>query len=175
MIWYGRYANVNRSSITYVADQLDCLLVCHKSQSQQSPQKGTGEEESVAVLRVFEALTKDMRRLTDLPLAIHSVQGISPAFRETEVRLALLCDCKDDCYALRIFDVLQVFPPIPCTVVRHGIRLGEKGSPLGKVMVPAQTREKELAPWTSPLRGVGNLFDCFYCSWTNPVCMLSVS
>ena len=71
-----------------MANQIDSLLVPHKS-SQQSHQKGTGEEESIGVLKAFEALTKDMRRLTDLPLAIHSVQGITPAFRETEVRLML--------------------------------------------------------------------------------------
>ena len=37
------------------------------------------------------------------------------------------------------------------------MRLGDKGSPLGKVMVPAQSKERELPPWTLPLKGKGLL------------------
>jgi U3 small nucleolar RNA-associated protein 22 len=125
-----KYADIEPSSITYLASQIDSLLV----PSEQRHQKGTGEEESIGVLKAFDALTNDMRRLRDLPLAIHSVQGIDPAFRETEV-----------------------FPPIPWTAIQHGVHLGEKGSPLGKVIVPTQSKEKDLPPWILPLKVVCHL------------------
>lgn len=45
---------------------------------------GTGEETNQAVLRSFDSLVKLLRKL-DLPLAFHSIQGLSPVLRGTEV------------------------------------------------------------------------------------------
>ncbi|XP_062516518.1 nucleolar protein 6-like isoform X2 [Corticium candelabrum] len=128
-----KYASIDSLTVMYVADQLDCLLVPHRSSFEHS-QKGTGEEKSVSVLKAYESLTKDMRRLTDLPLGIHSIQGTSPAFRETEV-----------------------FPPIPCGFFGHGVGLSERTLSLGKVMVPAQSRNKGIPSWMQPLKVVCHL------------------
>ncbi len=45
----------------------------------------TGEEVGHRVLEVFTELSKELRQLSDLPLSITSLQGISPTFRHTEV------------------------------------------------------------------------------------------
>ena len=39
----------------------------------------------MAVMEVFAELSRELRQLKDLPLAIASLQGASPAFRHTEV------------------------------------------------------------------------------------------
>eukprot|EP00118_Oscarella_pearsei_P016238 m.153613 g.153613 ORF g.153613 m.153613 type:complete len:984 (+) comp38622_c1_seq1:233-3184(+) len=72
-----KYGRVDSSFIVYWADQLDCIL--------RSPSGGTGEEERSAIFTTFESFTRDLRKLTDLPLAIQSLQGTSAVFRETEV------------------------------------------------------------------------------------------
>ena len=45
----------------------------------------TGEEISHRVLQAFENLNKQLRNLSQLPLAVISVVGTSPVFRHTEV------------------------------------------------------------------------------------------
>ena len=51
----------------------------------------TGEEAAQAVLDVFMELSKELRQLKDLPLAINSLQGTSPVFRHTEVVRLSVC------------------------------------------------------------------------------------
>lgn len=46
---------------------------------------GTGEEATLKVLKVFDALEKELKSLTDLPLSISGVEGFSPVFRYTDV------------------------------------------------------------------------------------------
>ena len=53
--------------------------------SDPAPHPSTGEEVAVAVMEVFAELSRELRQLKDLPLAIASLQGASPAFRHTEV------------------------------------------------------------------------------------------
>ena len=54
----------------------------------------TGEEVGKGVCEVFTELSKDLRQLKDLPLAITSLQGTSPVFRHTEVCVCVcMCVC----------------------------------------------------------------------------------
>ena len=46
---------------------------------------GTGEELNVRIHHAFDKLSKQLRGLKDLPLAITSVQGLHPVFRDAEV------------------------------------------------------------------------------------------
>ena len=46
---------------------------------------GTGEESQSDVCKVYDALCKQLRGLTDLPLDINAIHGLSPLFRATEV------------------------------------------------------------------------------------------
>ncbi|XP_078616347.1 nucleolar protein 6-like [Branchiostoma floridae x Branchiostoma japonicum] len=46
---------------------------------------GTGDEENVTVMRVYNDLCRILRGLQDLPLNITSIQGTSPVFRYAEV------------------------------------------------------------------------------------------
>ena len=46
---------------------------------------GTGEEATLQVLKVYDALEKELKSLTDLPLLISGVEGFSPVFRYTDV------------------------------------------------------------------------------------------
>ena len=75
----SRHGGVDPESITYVADQLDCVL-----QTAGSSDSGTGDEQAQRVTQVYDALCKQIRAL-DLPLNANSLQGISPVFRGAEV------------------------------------------------------------------------------------------
>lgn len=70
----------------------------------------TGEEMSHRVLQIFEDLNKQLRNLSQLPLAVTSVVGTSPVFRHTEV-----CSSNPP-YCVSSFCVIcKVFPPVPWT------------------------------------------------------------
>ena len=45
----------------------------------------TGEESQQEVMKVFSELSGQLRDIPDLPLAVNSLQGTSPLFRQTEV------------------------------------------------------------------------------------------
>ena len=57
----------------------------------------TGEEVGKGVCEVFTELSKDLRQLKDLPLAITSLQGTSPVFRHAEV-----CVCVRACMCAHV-------------------------------------------------------------------------
>ncbi|XP_071965006.1 nucleolar protein 6-like [Antedon mediterranea] len=82
-----RFASLDPESIHCVAGQLDCILKPPKPDSTASKglSRGTGEEQSYSITQVYDSLNKQLRALKDLPLAVTSVQGISPTFRHTEV------------------------------------------------------------------------------------------
>nr|CAD7443268.1 unnamed protein product [Timema bartmani] len=69
--------------VTYVADQYETLIK-HSKVKPADFEYGTGEEATLAVLSVFNELSKQVRELNDLPLEIISVQGTSPVFRYTD-------------------------------------------------------------------------------------------
>lgn len=83
-----RHAGIQPPSVHYVADQVDPLLhlpVKFKSQSDAQLPYGTGEEQNVRLLHVYDELCKMVRKLSNLPLTITSMQGTSPCFRYAEV------------------------------------------------------------------------------------------
>lgn len=92
---FQRHAGVPPKQITVVINQLDELL--KPVELSPRPQKGknknhsptypldTGEEKHLEVFSAYLALSKVLRQLTDIPLGISSVQGISPVFRHAEV------------------------------------------------------------------------------------------
>nr|CAD7411264.1 unnamed protein product [Timema poppensis] len=69
--------------VTYVADQYETLIK-HSKVKPADFEYGTGEEATLAVLSVFNELSKQVRELNELPLEIISVQGTSPVFRYTD-------------------------------------------------------------------------------------------
>lgn len=75
-----RHGDVDTSSFTYVASQLDCVLQTRA----ESANSGTGEEDAERVNQVYNTLCKQIRAL-ELPLSVSSLQGISPVFRGAEV------------------------------------------------------------------------------------------
>ena len=85
MILSSRHGGVDPALLTFVANQLDCVLQMHG----RSCDNGTGDEEAQSVLQVYNALCKQIRAL-DLPLNVNSIQGISSVFRGTEVRKTLI-------------------------------------------------------------------------------------
>ena len=78
--FFSRHGDVDTSSFTYVASQLDCVLQTHA----ESSNGGTGEEDAQRVNQVYNTLCKQIRAL-ELPLSVSSLQGISPVFRGAEV------------------------------------------------------------------------------------------
>lgn len=81
-----RHFGIEQSSLISRASCLDSLLTLPtKGSLQDLPPYGTGEEANVLVIRSFDTLSKMLRGLSDLPLTVTSVQGVSPIFRYTEV------------------------------------------------------------------------------------------
>merc|ERR1719239_653369 len=72
-----RHCGVDRSLVNYVGAELDCVL--------RDGKRGTGEELSLAALKAFEDVSRAVRNVSSLPLAINSVQGTHPVFRHTDV------------------------------------------------------------------------------------------
>lgn len=64
---------------------MDGLLHVNLLPKGDNPNYGTGEEQSLEVLKAFEQVNKIIRTLTTLPLSIHSVQGTHPVFRHADV------------------------------------------------------------------------------------------
>lgn len=74
-----RQGGVDPGSLTFVANQLDCVLL-----TAGSTDHGTGDEQTQRVIQVYNTLCKQIRAL-ELPLSVNSLQGISPVFRGAEV------------------------------------------------------------------------------------------
>ena len=62
-----------------------------KSSSDDQLPYGTGEEQNVSLLHVYDELCKMVRKLSDLPLTITSMQGTAPCFRYAEVGIIIEC------------------------------------------------------------------------------------
>ncbi|XP_028408170.1 nucleolar protein 6-like isoform X2 [Dendronephthya gigantea] len=81
---------IDPSNILFTSDGLDSLLkqkvklTSSNKKNDKHFENGTGEEAIQAVIRSYESLVKLLRQL-DLPLAVHSIQGLSPVLRGTEV------------------------------------------------------------------------------------------
>ncbi|WAQ98963.1 NOL6-like protein [Mya arenaria] len=91
------HAGIPANCVQYIGGQLNsmlCLPVTMSNEPNTLP-FGTGDEQSADLMKAYDDVCKKLRQLTDLPLTINSVQGVSPCFRFTEV-----------------------FPPLPCTF-RH--------------------------------------------------------
>lgn len=89
---------------------------------------GTGEEATLQVLNSFNKLEKELTSLTDLPLTVSGVQGLSPVFRYTDVfpPLATVHRIDDrimkegeNCFLMKENDVVMVpryVSPIEATI-----------------------------------------------------------
>lgn len=77
--------------ITSTGPVLDQLLYrnCYAPRSQTSTTAiaslPTGEEQHVEVLKVFAELSRQLRQLKGIPLAVTTTRGSSPVFRHAEV------------------------------------------------------------------------------------------
>ena len=78
-----RHGGVDPSAVTYIGNQLDCVLQRNADNSDLTV-SSTGEEDAQRIIQVLDSLCKQIRGL-DLPLNISSLQGISPVFRGAEV------------------------------------------------------------------------------------------
>uniref|UniRef100_A0A2C9LX97 Nucleolar protein 6 n=1 Tax=Biomphalaria glabrata TaxID=6526 RepID=A0A2C9LX97_BIOGL len=85
----SKHYGISKDSVQYMEGKLDSLLHLNVSSKEARDEYGTGEEQSLSVLRSFEELNRVIRALSSIPLAIHSVSGIHPVFRHTEVFPAL--------------------------------------------------------------------------------------
>ena len=89
-----RHGSIDPSKVLFTSDGLDSLLkqnvklTSSNKKNEQHLEHGTGEEANQAVTRSYESLVKLLRSL-DLPLSFHSIQGLSPVLRGTEVSLVL--------------------------------------------------------------------------------------
>ncbi len=72
-----------RDTVTFVSNQLDVVLKLQ--QKKKTVSYGTGEEQHLDIMKAYDSLTKQLRSLDGLPLAIHSIQGTSAAFRFAQV------------------------------------------------------------------------------------------
>ncbi|CAG5125475.1 unnamed protein product [Candidula unifasciata] len=84
-----RHCGVPRRSVHYMAGKLDSLLHLNLASKNENLIYGTGEEQSLAVIRAYDQVNRALRALTSLPLSIHSIQGIHPVFRHSDVFPAL--------------------------------------------------------------------------------------
>ena len=75
---FFRHTNIPKNSVHFTGRQLTNVL--HRTSL-----SGTGEEEHAAVLSTYDSLCHQIRAMKDLPLAISTIQGISPVFRYSEV------------------------------------------------------------------------------------------
>ena len=79
---------MNSSHVTFTTshfDQVISLPYYINNDNSDSEICSTGEEMSHRALQAFEDLNKQLRNLSQLPLAVTSVVGTSPVFRHTEV------------------------------------------------------------------------------------------
>ncbi|XP_011302572.1 nucleolar protein 6 [Fopius arisanus] len=87
--------DISKSEYFYAGDQIDEFLKYRKTKLIKFPY-GTGEEATLQTLQVFNSLEKELTGLTELPLSITGVQGISPVFRYTDVFPPLATGYKAD-------------------------------------------------------------------------------
>ncbi|KAL7016232.1 hypothetical protein ACKWTF_009968 [Chironomus riparius] len=72
--------NIINDKIVYNAKQFDIVI-----RSVFNELDETNEERSLAAIRAFDEMSKELRNLNDLPLEIVSVLGTDPVFRYTDV------------------------------------------------------------------------------------------
>jgi len=82
-----RHAGLARNHLTVVSGQIECVLNMPKRKKGGVSKGvyGTGEEQHSQILQTMDDLTKTLRSLDDLPLAIHSVQGADDVYRYASV------------------------------------------------------------------------------------------
>ncbi|XP_034171311.2 nucleolar protein 6 Mat89Ba [Osmia lignaria lignaria] len=73
-----------RNHFIYIADEMEELLKLRKVKITHFAY-GTGEEAALKAINTLNGLEKELMSLTDIPLAIHGVQGASAVFRYTDV------------------------------------------------------------------------------------------
>ena len=100
---------VNWERVKFMAGQLDPLIGIQSLRGSGIKYR-TGEEQHTAVLQAYDQLSKVLRGMRELPLAIHSIQGTSPALRYAET-----------------------FPPLAATAPPTGRESGQR-------MVPGEDR-----------------------------------
>ncbi|CAL1536080.1 unnamed protein product [Lymnaea stagnalis] len=81
----NRHCGIPKANVHYMEGKLDTLLHLKLAPKDSLQHYGTGEEQSLAVLQAFDQLNRAVRALTTMPLAIHSVTGIHPVFRHSDV------------------------------------------------------------------------------------------
>lgn len=72
--------NISPGKINYVANQFDVTIRTIFNELNE-----TNEERSLAAIRAFDEVSKELRNLSNLPLEIVSVLGIDSSFRYTDV------------------------------------------------------------------------------------------
>ncbi|KAJ9582596.1 hypothetical protein L9F63_023055, partial [Diploptera punctata] len=122
------------SSLLYVADQLEPLLERHSIQP-AGFEYGTGEEASVRVISVVDALSKQLRQVEDIPLEVTGIRATSAVMRYCEVLppLAMLPkthkyhpESRENCHVLKMDNPTAIAPRfIP--VIEGVIQLGMSG------------------------------------------------
>jgi len=112
-----RHGGVDPGSLTFVANQLDCVLL-----TAGSSDSGTGDEQTQRVIQVYNTLCKQIRAL-ELPLSVNSLQGISPVFRGAEV-----------------------FPPSPCFRNSKVKPSSDNEKLADNVLVPSETKNTRWCP-----------------------------
>ncbi|XP_072050523.1 nucleolar protein 6-like [Amphiura filiformis] len=88
--------DMSSSSTSSVSTKKDKSKKDRKEQTERTESSlQSGEEENVAVIQAYTNLSKCLRKLEGLPLAITSVQGVSPVFRYAEVFPPSTCQTKE--------------------------------------------------------------------------------
>ncbi|XP_054710530.1 nucleolar protein 6-like [Uloborus diversus] len=83
---FKRHFKATEADIFMNGCDVDCVLHLPKNVlSSDFKPYGSGEEAHLSLVHSFNNLSKQLRSLDDLPLAIASVQGASPSLRFTEV------------------------------------------------------------------------------------------
>ena len=81
-----KFAKLNASDFRVTLTQLDSFLQLKNVKFiEKDFRYGTGEEAAFRISQSYETISKRLRNIDGLVLAITGVQGISPAFRTTEV------------------------------------------------------------------------------------------
>ena len=88
--------------MTFTTSHFDQVISLPHYMNSDNGMCSTGEEMSHRVLQTFEDLNKQLRNLSQLPLAVTSVVGTSPVFRHTEV---CVCVVDSSPYCVSIFCV----------------------------------------------------------------------
>lgn len=88
-----RHFGLNRSHVTFTMGHFDHVISLPHYVNSDGGVCSTGEEMSHRVLQIFESLNKQLRNLSQLPLAVTSVVGTSPMFRHTEVCSSISPHC----------------------------------------------------------------------------------